>query len=94
MLPEHVRMLREWQNEDRLTERPLLDEFYLGIIGEELELAFKRKCEVRIKTWNDGYIKQFRGKILEIKPDSLVYDHSFGTSRIQLNEIISVESLD
>lgn len=96
MLTEHLQLLREWQNEDNLTPRPTLDEFDLQLIGEEIERAYNSQSEVRIKTWNDGYIKQHRGKIIEINSSLkyLVYDHPFGTSRLQLGDIISIDNLD
>lgn len=93
MLPEHLRLLREWQEEDNKTERPILDEFDLQLIGEEIERAYLSKSEVRIKTWKYGYEKQYRGTIVHINPHYLVYDDPFGEHVLYLKDITSVESL-
>jgi len=96
MIPEHLRLLREWQNEDNLTPRPDLDEMDMQLIGEEIERAYKSKSEIRIKTWKEGYIKQHRGKITEINPQLkyLVYDDPFGEHRLQMAQIIDAQCME
>lgn len=54
MLPEHVQMLREWQQEDRYNVKPSLDEFDLEAIFEEIQLAYKRQCSVEVRIWQNG----------------------------------------
>src|SRR5690606_75550 len=51
MLTEHVDMLKEWQEEDRYNSRPALNEFDLEAIFEEIQLAYKRQCDVEIRIW-------------------------------------------
>ncbi|MBT2582646.1 YolD-like family protein [Planococcus sp. ISL-109] len=53
MLPEHVRMLREWEAADPSKERPHLDEEELKLLQEEIEIAFQRQCAVEIRYWNN-----------------------------------------
>lgn len=54
MLPEHVQAVRNWLNDDGLIERPDLDDWELESIQQEIDLAYKRQCAVRITTWRKG----------------------------------------
>ena len=63
MLPEHVSALREWQEEDILGDRPELNEWDLQLIQEEIEFAYKRKCQTLIRTWENGKITEFQGEL-------------------------------
>lgn len=95
MLPEHVQKLREWMNEDHYDERPLLDEFDMQLIQEEIELAYKSKCQTLIKTWSKGRVEKQRGIIEEIDLQLmiLVLNDSSGLERISVKDIISVQSI-
>ena len=66
MLPEHVVELRRWMEEDNFTERPELNEWDFQLIQEELELAYKKKCETLVKTWANGLIIQHQGIVEDI----------------------------
>ena len=95
MLKEHVEMLRKWYKEDEEVPKPDLDEWDLQAFQEELDLAYKRKCEVYIETWKDKEITQHRGVIVsfDIPRRELVYESPFGMERINLDEIVSVTSI-
>ena len=51
MLPEHVGLLRDWHDENELTERPELDEFELTLLAEEIERAHKGENSVKLTYW-------------------------------------------
>lgn len=53
MLPEHVRMLREWEAADPSKEKPQLDEDELNLLQEEIAIAYRRQCTVEIRYWNN-----------------------------------------
>ncbi|WP_438316447.1 YolD-like family protein [Sporosarcina sp. FA9] len=96
MLPEHLLELRKWTNEDTYTNRPELNEWDFQLIQEELELAFKRKCETLIKTWLNGKIIEYQGKILRIDffKKAIVLEDSSGIRKIPVVSIINVQSMD
>lgn len=96
MLPEHLKELRTWQDEDELVKCPNLSEFDLQLIQEELEVAYRRKCETRIKTWKAGVIEQHQGSIEEIdlRLMSIIMQEQMGTVRIPVTEIISVQCVE
>lgn len=96
MLPEHVRMLREWHEEDNRVPKPELEEFDLQQIEEEIDLAFKRKCEVLMKSWKDYKIIEHRGKIEQIELDArqVFYTNLSGRHRLAVDEIVAVSSTE
>ena len=95
-LTEHVQMLREWREEDKLVPKPDLDEWDLQYIQEELEIAMKRKCEVRIQSWKDGKYHYHKGTIeaMDINSKTVVYDDPFGLHRLPVEEITAINLLD
>lgn len=96
MLPEHIRMLREWYEEDHRIPRPDLDEFDLRQIQEELDVGLKRNCEMKIETWHDEQVTEHRGRIerIDLSARNLFYENSSGRQRLSLDEIIAASSLE
>ena len=92
MLPEHVEALKEWMDEDHYVERPQLDDFDLENIQENIEIAYKRKCETHVATWGNGEIWHYGGKITEINMQSrvLILDTPFGIERLPFAHIVGV----
>lgn len=93
MLPEHVVELRKWMGQDHYTERPELNEWDLQLIQEELELAYKKKCETLVKTWVNGLIIQHQGIVedIDLQSNVVILDKPFGVKRIQVSEVFSVQ---
>ncbi len=96
MLSEHVRELRKWMDQDNSTRRPELNEWDLQSIQEELELAYKRKCEALIKTWNSGRIIQHHGivKDIDLRRMCIVLEDPFGSETMLVADIINVQSME
>lgn len=96
MLPEHVAALKDWLDEDQYVEKPEFDDWELQLIQDEVEVAFKRKNVVLIRTWKEGKIKAFQGVIekINLRTGHILLEDPFGTDRIQVTEIIGVQSMD
>lgn len=96
MLPEHVKELRNWEEDDGKVERPELDEFELTLLAEEIERAHKSKSTIKLTYWKDGYLKDDYGEVIEIntKSKSIVVDDPFSTIRYKFDEIISVSLIE
>ena len=96
MLPEHVAQLRKWKDQDNYTEKPERNEWDLHSIQEELELVYKRQCETLIKTWDDGRIIQFQGKVegIDLSRMCIVLEDPFGLEIIPVGKIINVQSME
>lgn len=69
MLPEHVKLLREWQAEDKLVTKPELDEWALQELSEQLINAYQNMLEIEMKIWESQTIYKVRGKIEKIQPE-------------------------
>lgn len=96
MLPEHVVELRRWMDGESYTERPELNEWDLQLIQEELELAYKKKCETLVKTWANGLIIHHQGIVedIDLLKMCIVLEDPFGLEKIPVANIINVQSVE
>ncbi|QTD41965.1 YolD-like family protein [Sporosarcina sp. Te-1] len=96
MLPEHIVQLREWQAEDSTVERPDLTDWNLDAIQEEIEIAYKHKCNAWVQNWQSGKITKYFGTIeeIDIHSKSIILADPFGVERIKWVDIISVQSAE
>lgn len=92
MLTEHVNILKEWEKENEMVERPELDEFELTAIAEEVERAYNSKATIKLTYWREGYLKNDYGVPIDIDTNSqtIVIDDPFGTTRYPFSEIVAV----
>jgi len=65
-LPEHLRMLREWIEEDNYTDKPDLNEIDFEAIQDDLQLAYSDQRELAIKVWKNREVYVYQGKIKEV----------------------------
>ena len=95
MLPEHVKLLREYMEEQKKTPRPELDEWDLDIIQENIQLAMKRNVEVEIKTWRNGAFHTHLGKVtwVDINKRTIEMEDILTSFTLQLDEIVDVTIL-
>ena len=63
MLPEHVKMLREWQVEDKIEQRPELNEWALQEIAELLQNAYTHHLYIELDVWSKTRLVKKRGYI-------------------------------
>ncbi len=96
MLTEHVRLIKEWREEDNQVPVPELNEWDLQAIQEELELSIKRKCEVQIQIWKDSKFHYHTGSMegIDFKTKSITYSDSSGLHRLPVNQIISITQMN
>lgn len=92
MLPEHLEELRKWQAEDDLVKRPVLSEWDLMEIQEEIDLALRRKCEVEVQTWRDGVIHKLAGVIDDLDVTGKRIRVADGW--VDVSEVVAVKSLE
>lgn len=96
MLSEHLAEINNWMDKDHYDERPELSEWDLQSIQEEIEVAYKRKCQTLVRTWKDGKIMT-RGGIIEgidLRTMIVIFDNPFGPERIPVSDIIGVHCED
>ena len=63
MLPEHVKLLREWTKEDRLESRKELDEQYLEVLNERMMEAVEFGKRITVTYYRKGVYENFTGRI-------------------------------
>lgn len=96
MLPEHVKLLREYAVETKLEDRPDLNEWDLEAIHECLQLAMQSKADTKIKLWRDGQFYYNRGIIesIDIQRRTLELQDPFYLLSLKLDEIVDVTIMD
>ena len=67
MLPEHVKLLREWKAEDSKTEKPELTQWQLEEINNELQWAYEGKYPITVTYWQDEKLHTFTSVIAHYK---------------------------
>ena len=66
MLPEHVKLLREWQTEDTWVEKPQLDEAQLEEINQHVYMAYKQQQQVSVRVWEHKQMTVYTGFIRKL----------------------------
>ena len=96
MLPEHVKLLREYNVELKLEDRPDLNEWDLEAIHECLNLAMLCRADTKIKMWRDGQFIYNRGTIesIDLTRRTLELDTPFSLINLNLDEIVDVTIMD
>ncbi|MRX74277.1 YolD-like family protein [Bacillus lacus] len=63
MLPEHVKLLREWQESDRYQSKPELDEQKLEEFNEVICLAMENNSYLLFTYYKSGEFRQVKGHV-------------------------------
>lgn len=96
MLPEHVKLLREYNVELKRDPRPDLNEWDLEAIHDCLQLAKQSKADAKIKLWMDGQFIYKRGIIesIDLQRRKLELDDPFSLLKLNLDEIVDITIMD
>ncbi|WP_082295021.1 YolD-like family protein [Sporosarcina ureilytica] len=95
MLPEHVKLLKEWLAEDDYVEKPVFEEWELELLQDEIQLAKASESIVKIQTWKGGVVTSYQGKIKGINVESrqIILQDPFGIERLKVEDIIKIQSI-
>ena len=96
MLPEHVKMLREYSEEIKKEPRPDLNEFDYEAIQDQIALAMKRNVEIKIKRWKEGEFIYNRGTIqwIDLRKRTIELEDPFRLFELSIDEIVDVTILE
>lgn len=96
MLPEHVALLRNYNAQLKLVDKPFLDEYTLMEIQEDLERALSTKAYVTVRTWKKGILEEYNGVINNVDiPSKVIWiDTSSVNQKIAVEEIVYVRLND
>lgn len=92
MLPEHLKFLREWKQEECATQREL-SEWELEELQQTIDLAFNQRKQVKLNVWTEGKIIQWVGIINSINNNTneLILEGLLKTKTIPLKDIYSAQ---
>ena len=71
MLPEHVKLLREWQAEDDYVPEPQHDEYDYDELAHQIQTAVQTNSFVHVTYWQDGEALSIEGTIQALPIQSL-----------------------
>ncbi|MFB5087046.1 YolD-like family protein [Psychrobacillus sp. PGGUH221] len=96
MLPEHLKLIREYVDDQKKIPKPVLDEWDLDIIQENIQIAMKRNVDVEVKTWKNGEFNFQIGSIswVDLKGRTIEMEDVFKSNVIQLDDIVDVTVLE
>lgn len=92
MLPEHVKLLREWNNEDNIVPEPNLDEYDFEELAHQIQTAVQSHSIVRLHYWVAGTEQIAEGTIKELPLNSsflTVLSHN-GNIKIHIPHILKI----
>lgn len=97
MLPEHVKMLRGWAEEDAIEQQKRLDEQKLELLNETAGEAMECGKEVTISHYANSHYEDVAGKIHyfdAINEQFRIVDHAGTVHRISLKDIGEIRFVD
>ncbi|VEF47879.1 YolD-like protein [Bacillus freudenreichii] len=97
MLPEHVKMLREWAEEETWMEQKQLDEQKLEMLDETAAEAMELGKAVSITYFEANRFAQLTGTIHyfdDLQKEFRVIDQSGNARRISLKNIDQIRMID
>ena len=97
MLPEHMKLLRDWKNEDIREQRPEVDEWLLQEYAEHIGRAWESHGLLRLRCWCDGRRYTYEGVILDVNTfkRSLILEETNGYKQyIDVGDIYEVSDVE
>ncbi|UOE96034.1 YolD-like family protein [Alkalihalobacillus sp. LMS39] len=96
MLPEHVHLLRQLQEEQEHEVKPLLDEQSFSEMNMLMNEALQNKSMLEICYFNEYNSQTIVGKIVHVNDEQsmlTLLDESEQKKRIQLKQIVNVKEV-
>ena len=90
MLPEHVKLLREWQAEDHQIHKPELDSWQIEEVNERLQTAISQNQTVTATIWYENELKTISSKIARYNQANKKLFFSTGEI-IFIHDLINIE---
>jgi hypothetical protein len=95
MLPEHVKLLRDWAETDAYQEKPELDEQQLEQFNETICMAMEEHAELVFTYYQDHFHHICSGYVHYIDPIQhtllIVDDHSGNRIKLPMQAIVDVK---
>lgn len=94
MLPEHVKLLKEYNEDLKKVEKPALDEQKYEEFNEVISRAAEEKITLEFTYYQKGKIKKLVGKINQmdsLKKEIHISSKAFNHQILELNDILEIE---
>ena len=94
MLPEHVKELRDWKEEEKRNQMPVLDEQKIEEMNEVICQAMEFHWPLRFHYFKNGETNVLSGYVHYIEPltkELRVIDHKEQKRNVKLLDLIHVE---
>lgn len=94
MLPEHVKLLRDWAKEEYFMTKPELDEQELEELNERICMAMEENREMKFTVHENGSLCTYKGRIHYADPlekTIRIIDQIGKRQNIKLGSIIKIE---
>lgn len=90
MLPEHVKLLREWQAEDYKINKPELDSWQIEEMNERLQIAISQQQTVIATVWYENQLHTIVSKVARYNPANKKLFFSTGEI-VLIYDVINIE---
>lgn len=92
-IPEQIKILQNLEVESNKVEKQILDEHQIEQFDQVVCLAMEYTSEVKIKVWEKGFFKVYRGKIHRLDEfNKIIYLGQKGSiTKISYNDIVNME---
>ncbi|SPT98451.1 YolD-like protein [Lysinibacillus capsici] len=96
MLPEHLKLIKEWKREQFNDKKRELTEWELEEIEQTIQRAFKLQQLVRLTLWNNHKLHNEVGKVTatDTYKKELLLDTDLSIKRISFDEIQKASFVD
>lgn len=93
MLPEHIAMLRQFNDDYYLVEKPIVDEFAYDEFDERIAYAMEYNMPVKITEWHAGRFTEVVGRVHYVDPitKQLRVKTTQGFERLNMADVTAVE---
>ena len=96
MLPEHVKLLHEWQAEDDYVPKPQHDEYDFEELAHQIKTAVQTNSLVHVTYWQNGEAFSVEGTVqaLPMQSPKLVILSPQGNKAIYIPHILKLHLYD
>lgn len=97
MLPEHVRLLKEYKQDLQAVEKPILDEQKYEEFNTIISQAIEENIQLEFTYYQKGQLKQIIGQISyvnQLNKELHIISDSFSSYQISLKDIVEIKSVE
>ncbi|WP_075982217.1 YolD-like family protein [Bacillus massilinigeriensis] len=97
MLPEHVKLLRDWVKEDTYEQRKVLDEQQWDVLNEIVQEAMKYRNHVTMTYYDNHRYEMVVGEIHhwdDLNETFHITDHFGEVHRLRKSDIVDVQLME